>query len=149
MIKKRGKTAAPFLSDLPRLLAEEVVAATGFVGRNGLVCSHQVGAVGRGVARVGQHKTAQRAAQARAHLPHNAPHNAPDNAPHKMPRSFGKGRVREEEDETPRQRRETERGVFAQARLATNCRARFPASGGRLASLADSAPAGQMRRFTA
>ena len=45
-----------------------------------------------------------------------------------------------------RQRRETERGVFAQARLATNCRARFPAVGGRLASLVDSAPAGQMRR---
>ena len=89
-------------------LAEQVVAAAQVVG-NGFVGRHQVGAVGRGVARVGQHKTAQRAAQARAHLPHNAPHNAPDNAPHKMPRSFGKGRVREEEDETPRQRRETER----------------------------------------
>ena len=33
---------------------------------------------------------------------------------------------------------QTERGVFAQARLATNCRARFPASGGRLASLVKS-----------
>ena len=52
-------------------------------------------------------------------------------------RSSGSGETRATELPKP------SAAVFAQVRLAANCRARFPASGGRLALSVDFAPAGR------